>query len=179
MAHPAGTLDSGHGAGVPKAKSWPYQRNPDRELSNVDPRNVRSFAHLEHQQRRAHKQRIAARNFIAWRRDEPETKPAKRQWLTCVVTTAIEIPAWALEGRFEGMTLGKQYVWFKGRPRWYAKSLVKQDRDAGGDPYVTTCEYRKCSRCGRILLALEAEDRRRLDESCAAGRQKPCGAECE
>jgi hypothetical protein len=168
MARISGSLDQHHGAGVPKVKSWPYQRNPDRNLTNVHPANIRSYDHLMRQERRTAKGRL--RYF--------GIKAARVQWMTSVRTTAIEVPEWAQQAAHKEMSQGKHYAWFKGRRLKHAKRLFAEDRAAGGDPEMTLIQWRRCKACGRILLALEAEDRRKLDESCWLGRQKPCGAEC-
>jgi hypothetical protein len=152
--------------------------NPDRDLRDLDPKTIKPFSHLERQTRRAHKQSLKARNFIAWRNGEPETKPTRKQWVTCVATTAIEIPKWAQKKAWKHLSQGEHYAWFLGRPRFPAKMLAFRDEQAGGKPEMTVVEYRRCKKCGRVLLSLEAEDRRRLDESCPEGRKKPCGMEC-
>lgn len=105
-------------------------------------------------------------------------KPAKKQWLTCVETTAIEIPQWALEKAQRDMSSSEHHVWFRGRSSAHSKVLAFQDRQAGGEPEVTVIEWRRCSVCRRMLLSLEAETRRRLDESGKLGRQMPCSGEC-
>lgn len=106
-------------------------------------------------------------------------KPAKKQWVICVETTKIEIPAWA-KAKAEGrLSQSEHHVWFRGRNNGRAKILERQDRAAGGKPELTMVEFRLCPVCGRMLLSLEAEARRKLDESSKLGRQMPCSGECE
>lgn len=105
--------------------------------------------------------------------------PAKKQWVICVQTTAIKIPFWALARREEQLSVGDHLVWFRGRNNGRAKMLERQDREAGGNPELTTVEWRTCPVCGRVLLGLEAEVRRKQDESCKLGRQLPCMGECK
>jgi hypothetical protein len=106
-------------------------------------------------------------------------KPAKKQWVICVQTTANEIPAWALAKRDQRLSVSERHVWFRGRNNGRAKILERQDRLAGGVPQLTAVEFRICSVCGRMLLSLEAVDRRRLDESGKLGQQLPCSGQCE
>lgn len=106
-------------------------------------------------------------------------KSAKKQWMICVETTAIEIPARALAKRDTRLEASKQRVWFRGRRNGRAKILERQDRQTGGRPELTEIEYRICPVCGRMLLGLEAADRRRLDESCSLGRDLHCSVVCE
>jgi hypothetical protein len=108
-----------------------------------------------------------------------EIKPAKKQWMICVETTAIEIPAWAVAKADKRMSQSEHHVWFRGRNGGHGKMLERQDRQAGGSPELTAVEYRVCKVCGRLMLSLDAELRRRLDESARLGRQLPCGSECK
>lgn len=105
-------------------------------------------------------------------------KPARKQWMVCVETTAIEIPGWAREKAEKSLSASAHHVWFRGRRNGRAKILAQQDLAAGGTPEITVMEWRKCSVCGRMLLNLEAEDKRRLDESSPAGRKLACSGEC-
>lgn len=152
-------------AGVPKTVPW--WRRERGVLTNVNPRNVRSYEHAMRLERRNDKARL---KYLG-------QKFARKQWLTAVHTTAIEIPEWAKLAAHKEMSQGEQYVWFRGRRLKAAKRLVAEDEAAGGQPVMTLVQWRRCKVCGRILLALEAEDRRRLDET-RGGRQKPCGVEC-
>lgn len=105
-------------------------------------------------------------------------KPAKKQWVICVETTAIAIPAWALAKADKRFTGSEHRVWFRGRNNGRAKILERQDRAAGGRPELTAVEWRLCPVCGRVLLSLEAAARRRLDESSKLGRAVGCSSEC-
>jgi hypothetical protein len=105
-------------------------------------------------------------------------KPAKKQWVICVETTAIEIPAWARAKAEPNLSQSPHRVWFRGRNSGRAKILERQDRQAGGRPEVTAVEYRMCPVCDRMLLGLEAEARRKLDESGINGRTLPCSNKC-
>jgi hypothetical protein len=106
-------------------------------------------------------------------------KPAKKQWVICVETTAIEIPAWARAKAETRLFQSAHRVWFRGRNSGRAKILERQDRQAGGRPEVTAVEYRMCPVCDRMLLGLEAEARRKLDESGVLGRTLPCSSTCK
>lgn len=106
-------------------------------------------------------------------------KPAKKQWMICVETTAIEIPTWARAKADPRLSQSSHKVWFRGRNSGRAKILERQDRQAGGRPELTTVECRLCSACGRLLLGLEAESRRKLDESGPLGRTLPCSGDCK
>jgi hypothetical protein len=105
-------------------------------------------------------------------------KPAKKQWVICVETTAIEIPAWARAKADTRLSQSRHRVWFRGRNSGRAKILERQDRQAGGKPEVTAVECRVCEPCGRLLLGIEAEARRKLDESSILGRSLPCSSAC-
>ena len=165
---------------TPKRRgAWIFAKNPDRELRDLKPSSIKPYQRIQRQERRAHRQSLAAKNLKAWRNGEPETTPTRKLWVTCVTTTVLEIPKWAQKKAWKYLTQGKHYVWFAGRPRFPAKMLAFQDEQAGGQPEMTVVEYRKCKKCGRVLLSLEAEDRRKMDESCPEGRQKPCGMECQ
>lgn len=107
-----------------------------------------------------------------------DIRPARKRWAICVETTAIEIPGWALAKRDERFSVSKHHVWFNGRTNGRAKILERQDRQAGGDPSLTAVEWRLCPVCNRMLLSLEAEERRKLDESSKLGREIPCSGEC-
>ena len=71
-------------------------------------------------------------------------KPAKKQWVICVETTAIEIPGWARAKAETRLTQSPHRVWFRGRNSGRAKILERQDRQAGGRPELTAVEYRVC-----------------------------------
>jgi hypothetical protein len=58
------------------------------------------------------------------------------------------------------------------------QGLERQDRQAGGRPELTAVEYRMCPVCDRMLLGLEAQERRKLDESGILGRTLPCSSTC-
>lgn len=105
-------------------------------------------------------------------------KPAKRQWVTCVNTTAITIPQWALDKASPYFSTSEHHCWFRGRSSVHVKLLVFQDRESGGSPEVTKIEWRLCPVCRRPLLSLEADARRRMDESGRLGRKLPCNGEC-
>jgi len=105
-------------------------------------------------------------------------RPAKKQWVICVETTAIEIPAWAQTKADKRFTIDNHRVWFRGRNSGRAKILERQDRQAGGKPELTAVEWRLCPVCKRVLLSLEASARRRLDESSKLGREIGCSSEC-
>ena len=92
--------------------------------------------------------------------------------------TAIALPGWAVARRETRLSVGEQYVWFRGRNSGCARILERLDRQAGGDPTRWAVEYRVCGVCGRMMLNLDAELRRRLDVSGVAGRELPCGSEC-
>jgi hypothetical protein len=107
-------------------------------------------------------------------------KPAQRRWVTCVEVTAIEVPQWAKDKAVPNLYSGPEKVWFKGRSSVHARMLAFQDREAGGEPEVTKVECRSCSRCKRLMLGLEANARRGIDEDRKGnGRDMPCGPECE
>lgn len=167
MASVPGGMGRSAGAGVPQARKRGRRGNCPEELSDLNRRSIKPYSHLQRQERKAVRDRLRYKGI----------KPTRRQWMTCVVVTAIEIPSWALERAHPKMSQSERHVWFAGRPRRPAKTLIGLDRDAGGDPEVVTVEWRPCPVCGRILLALEAEDRRKLDET-RGGLQMPCGAEC-
>lgn len=105
-------------------------------------------------------------------------KSTRIRWALCVETTAIVIPEWAKLRRFRGFSYAPNRVWFRGRANGMAQILARQDREAGGKPEVTAVEYRRCEVCGRILLNLEAQARRRLAEACRDGRGLRCGGDC-
>lgn len=106
-------------------------------------------------------------------------KVAKRQWVTCVQTTAIHIPQWAIDRASKYFSTGPHHVWFRGRSSVHAKQLAFDDREAGGEPELSKIEWRLCPVCRRPLLSLEAEARRRMDESGRFGRLMPCAGECK
>lgn len=106
-------------------------------------------------------------------------KLAKRQWVTCVQTTAITIPQWAIDRASRYFSTSERHCWFRGRSSVHAKLLAFQDREAGGSPELSKIEWRLCGVCRRPLLSLEAEARRRMDESGRLGRLMPCAGECK
>lgn len=137
-------------------------------MAKYDPSARPSWAKQELEYRKAIKRKLGRR----------EIRLAKRQWVICVETTAITIPGWALAKRDERLSVSEHHVWFRGRANGRAKILARQDKQAGGSPELTAIEWRTCQRCGRLLLNLEAEARRRSDESSRAGRMLPCSGEC-
>lgn len=109
-------------------------------------------------------------------------KPTMKTWLTCVETTALVIPQWARDRADTRLTVEDHKVWFRGRSgRQVVKMvalLVDGDREAGGEPDVTKVQYAVCEVCGRLLLGVEAEERRTLNESSKDGRKLPCTGDC-
>lgn len=100
---------------------------------------------------------------------------ARMQRIRGVRITAIPMPGWARERRIRGLSFTESFVWLWPRD---ARFLMRLDHEAGGSPYCAETEYRLCPVCTRPLIGDEARARRRLDESCATGRQLPCGGEC-
>lgn len=106
---------------------------------------------------------------------------ARRRWVTCVEVSAVEVPQWAVEASIAELSNSPKHCWFMGRDRGErsaAARLEAFDREAGGKPLVVKVEYRRCEICRRMLLHLDAELRRKLDESCRTGRQIACGSDC-
>lgn len=97
----------------------------------------------------------------------------RRVWK--VTPTAITIPDWARQRAVRGLSESDDSVWLQ---RTDATILASIDRQSGGNPEMTECEFRRCEICWRPLLAEDAEARRGLTESAVTGNQKPCGAEC-
>ena len=143
-------------------------RGDDLRVARGRSRQVNRWPRAERAYRKAEVERINRRG----------ARPTKKLWLLCVETTAIEIPAWAQAKAERRMSVAPHRVWFRGRNNGRAKILARQDRVAGGSPEITAVEYRACARCGRLMLGLEAQARRRVEEGHAQGRELPCGSEC-
>jgi hypothetical protein len=104
--------------------------------------------------------------------------PTRRRYAWSVHTTALQkLPEWvhAVKIGALGTLASRNRVWLNPRD---AKRLTWQDHLAGGQSEVTTAELRYCEVCGRPLIGIEAEKRRKLSESSSDGRQQPCGPEC-
>lgn len=118
--------------------------------------------------------------FRAARRREMKeqgTLPARRQWIYSIEPTGLEqLPEWAVENSVKGLGKTSRRVWLWDKD---SKRLIGLDRSAGGRPRVTRAELRHCLNCGRPLVGIEAEQRRKLDESGPDGRRQPCGVDCE
>lgn len=118
--------------------------------------------------------------FRAARRREMKaqgTLPARRQWIYSIEPQALEVlPEWATGNSVKGLGKTARRVWLWDKD---SKRLIGLDRAAGGRPRVTRAELRHCLSCSRPLVGIEAEQRRKLDESGPDGRRQPCGVDCE
>lgn len=104
--------------------------------------------------------------------------PCRRQWVWSVepqVLRGMFIPQWARDAAVRGLGQQQDSVWL-----WWvdARRLIALDRAAAGRSKVTRAELRHCPVCGRPFVGIEAEKRRRLDESGPHGRNTPCGDAC-
>lgn len=102
-------------------------------------------------------------------------KVCRTRWVALVRPEAIPIPEWARIRAVHGLSEREDAVWLQRSDAWL---LARMDREAGGEPEMTECEFRRCEICRRPLLAEDAEARRELTESAATGGKKPCGGEC-
>lgn len=103
--------------------------------------------------------------------------PCRRQWVYAVQLTALKaMPAWVASVAVKGMgkTTGRVWLWPVD-----ARHLAGMDRNAGGRPQITRSELRHCPLCARPFVGIEAEIRRKLDESGPLGRETPCSGSCE
>lgn len=105
------------------------------------------------------------------------TLPARRQWIYSIEPSALEVlPEWAIQNSVKGLGKTSRRVWLWDKD---SKRLIGMDRAAGGRPRVTRAELRHCMACGRPLVGIEAEQRRKLDVGGPDGRKQPCGVDCE
>lgn len=102
-------------------------------------------------------------------------RPARKVRILGVRITAIAMPGWVHGRHIKGLSFTESFVWLRRRD---ARYLLRLDREAGGEPYVTETEYRRCKICHRPLIGDAARMRRDLDESSFTGRYKPCGSDC-
>jgi hypothetical protein len=102
-------------------------------------------------------------------------RPARKVRILGVRITAIPMPEWVKERAIKGLSLTESFVWLRRRD---ARFLMRLDREAGGEPYATETEYRRCKICSRPLIGDAARMRRDLDESSFTGRYKACGSDC-
>lgn len=87
---------------------------------------------------------------------------------------AIPMPPWAREKAIRGLTITDRSVWLG---RIDGRMLERLDRDAGGQPKVTSELCRRCRICRRALLGFDAQHRLELDRRwCGDGT--PCSPEC-
>lgn len=103
--------------------------------------------------------------------------PRRRGLVWLVAPDALfGIPEWARLEAVNGLGGTPDRVWL-----WPAdaKKLISQARARGWRCRVTRTELRRCEVCGRPSVGLEAERRRKLDESGPQGRRLPCGDSCE
>ena len=107
-------------------------------------------------------------------------RPARPHWAVLVEMGAASIPEWAENLRMKGMPTEAGKIWLRGRmlAARVVPRLQAHDAKFGGKVLVTHFEYRACTVCGRIMLGLEAVDRRQRDTSSPDGRQQPCGPDC-
>jgi hypothetical protein len=102
--------------------------------------------------------------------------PCRRQWIYSIEPQALEeLPQWAIDSSIKGLAHTSRRVWLWDKD---SKRLIGLDRAAGGRPRVTRTELRTCPLCARPLVGIEAERRRKLDQSGPDGRKQPCGVDC-
>jgi hypothetical protein len=121
----------------------------------------------------ARQERIARRRELRQR----AIVPCRVTMVYRVDLELMEVPEWAVAEAVASRVLrelsrGEWHVWLTRRS---AKLLLRQ---AGGHGRLTEVEYRICPVCERVLLGEDAEERRRLNESCMTGTQLPCGKDC-
>lgn len=73
-------------------------------------------------------------------------------------------------------SISTQHIWVRSKK--VAEQIAQYDHDKGGPGEIARTEWRRCNICGRILLNLEAERRRKQLESAMTGSQNPCGPNC-
>ena len=125
------------------------------------------------------------RNARAWGIRTPKLAAV---WL--VAPERIAIPDWARAKAVAGLKAPEGAVWLR---RMAAKFLAALDEAAGGRPRITETVYRRCGRCGRGLIGVEAEMRWEEDRRWEAAKaselrfgadkgrnrnQLPCGPDC-
>ena len=128
--------------------------------------DVRPYRNRQPRWRRARRQAMKAQGIT----------PAERQWIWNVrIGGLAAIPDWARDAAVRGLGQTETTVWL-----WPVdgRRLVKQDRAAGGLPEVQVVEVRRCQVCSRPLVGVDADRRRRLDESGPDGRSIPCSDQC-
>ena len=107
------------------------------------------------------------RNAKAWGITVPKLKTVVQ-----VQTDAIAIPAWAREHAIPGLESNQTAVWLG---RISANVLARLDREAGGQPKLTTTVFRRCRICSRALLGIAAQEQFERDRVKAG---IPCGPDC-
>lgn len=119
------------------------------------------------------------RERLRRRIEKYEARALGRTWpkLTTILKVELDqipMPNWAREKAIKGLTLTDSVVWLK---RIAGRKLEALDRECGGNPRVTTTQYRPCPICRRPLIGEEAEARWELDKTFT-GTQVPCGPTC-
>lgn len=102
--------------------------------------------------------------------------PCRRQWVWLVQPDQLyAVPEWARRVAVRGLgeVPGRVWLWWVD-----ARRLLSESRKAGWRCDVTRTELRHCAVCSRPFVGIEAERRRRLDESSPEGRLLPCGEAC-
>lgn len=94
--------------------------------------------------------------------------------IVLVELDVITCPEWAWHKAVKGLTRTDKSIWLR---RILARTLAREDEDAGGQPKLTFTQYRPCNICKRALLGVEAEHRWSLDRKFE-GARIPCSPEC-
>jgi hypothetical protein len=103
-------------------------------------------------------------------------KPTREQHVYRVATDQVFIPEWARQFAIPGMSSGPSLIWVKGRG--LANSIAAMDP---GEPLVEKFEARKCKKCKRYLIGLDASTyQKQLEIARLAGQpDPPCGISCK
>lgn len=103
--------------------------------------------------------------------------PCRRQWVWLVEPDRLfAVPEWAREAAVRGLGRLSDKVWLWPTD---ARKLNREAYKAGWRCLMTRTELRHCSVCSRPMVGIEADQRRKLDESGPNGRLQPCGLNCE
>jgi len=102
--------------------------------------------------------------------------PCLRNWVWNVRPSIAPLPDWVAGAAVKGLGSLEDQVWL-----WPvdARRLMKWVKAHGGRSWAVRAEFRRCEMCGRPLIGVEAEARRRQIESGPAGRALNCGPECD
>lgn len=99
---------------------------------------------------------------------------ARKAWRVSI--DAMEMPQWAKDKAQPTLSISETHVWFRSRRD--ANLLFAMNKSRGGCGSIDRVEFRRCQRCGLVLLGVRAAEMREW-ERLNPGESKQCGPGCK